>query len=59
MNRNELGYVAGLGFQSETGLMLGLRYNGSITDFAKNECYYNGDLTQRPQPVFQALASAT
>ncbi len=53
VNRNEFGYVAGLGFQSETGLMLGLRYNGAITDFAKNKSYRNGELTNARNQVFQ------
>ncbi|MBC6697150.1 porin family protein [Hymenobacter sp. BT190] len=54
VNRNELGYAAGLGYQSEQGFMLGLRYNGSLTDFAKNDSYYNGDLRNARNSVIQA-----
>jgi hypothetical protein len=39
--------VADLG-QSETGLMLGLRYNGAINDFAKNSNSYR---KRAPAPV--------
>ncbi|SEU06215.1 porin family protein [Hymenobacter actinosclerus] len=53
VNRNEFGYVAGLGFQTDMGLMLGLRYNGALTDFAKNDSYNNGDLTNARNQVFQ------
>ncbi|MBO0359839.1 PorT family protein [Hymenobacter sp. BT186] len=54
INRNELGYAAGLGYQSELGLLIGLRYNGSLTDFAKNNTYYNGELRNARNSVFQA-----
>ncbi|NVO86544.1 porin family protein [Hymenobacter terrestris] len=53
VNRNEFGYVAGLGFQSDSGIMLGVRYNGALTDFAKNETYNNGELTNARNQVFQ------
>lgn len=33
--RSELGYAAGLGFQSDGGSLLGVRYKGASTDFAK------------------------
>lgn len=51
-NRNEIGYAAGLGYQSEGGLMLGLRYNGSFTDFGK-DTYYEETRNAR-NSVFQA-----
>ena len=53
VNRNEFGYVAGLGFQSESGVLLGVRYNGALTDFAKNDTYNNGELTNARNQVFQ------
>jgi Outer membrane protein beta-barrel domain len=53
VNRNEIGYAAGLGYQSEGGLMLGLRYNGSFTDFAKDG-YADSDLRNARNSVFQA-----
>ncbi|WP_045689386.1 porin family protein [Hymenobacter sp. AT01-02] len=53
VNRNEIGYAAGLGFQSDIGVLLGLRYNGSFTDFAKNNSYRNGELSNARNSVFQ------
>ncbi|SDY90325.1 porin family protein [Hymenobacter psychrophilus] len=53
VNRNEFGYVAGLGVQTDMGLMLGVRYNGALTDFAKNNSYNNGELTNARNQVFQ------
>jgi opacity protein-like surface antigen len=45
--RFELGYAAGVGFATNSGINLGVRYNGSFTDFVdKNpEDYFEGDLT--------------
>ncbi|MDF7814654.1 porin family protein [Hymenobacter sp. YC55] len=53
VNRNEIGYAAGLGYQSEGGLMLGLRYNGSFTDFGKDG-YQDADTRNARNSVFQA-----
>ncbi len=53
VNRNELGYVGGLGFQSGTGFMLGVRYNGAFTDFAKDG-YSNNEFKNARNSVFQA-----
>lgn len=53
VNRNEFGYVAGLGVQSNSGVLLGVRYNGALTDFAKNDSYNNGELTNARNQVFQ------
>ncbi|KUG06349.1 porin family protein [Solirubrum puertoriconensis] len=41
VKRTEVGYAAGLGFQAKSGPMIGLRYNGSFTDFADDG--YQGD----------------
>ena len=53
VNRNELGYAAGLGYQSSQGFLLGLRYNGAFTDFAKDG-YSNNDFKNARNSVFQA-----
>jgi opacity protein-like surface antigen len=46
MKEFELGYVAGVGFATNSGISLGLRYNGSLNDFLKDNSsdYFNGDL---------------
>lgn len=46
MQEFELGYVAGIGFASNSGISLGLRYNGSFSDFVKtnSDQYFDGDL---------------
>ncbi|MDB5235566.1 MAG: hypothetical protein JWR44_2559, partial [Hymenobacter sp.] len=46
LNRNELGYLAGIGYQADNGLSLNLRYTGAFSDFVKsdNGTYFNGDL---------------
>ncbi|UOG75518.1 PorT family protein [Hymenobacter tibetensis] len=53
VNRNEIGYAAGLGYQSDGGLVLGLRYNGSFTDFGKDG-YQDDDTRNARNSVFQA-----
>lgn len=35
-NTVDFGYVAGLGYQAESGPMIGLRYNGGISNIIKN-----------------------
>lgn len=52
LNRFELGYAAGVGFQAQSGLMLGIRYNGNISRFAR-ETYFNGRLIDARHAVFQ------
>jgi hypothetical protein len=52
VRRNEIGYAAGLGFQTPIGLLLGLRYNGSFTDFAKNG-YRDDELRNARNSVIQ------
>ncbi|KAA3440770.1 porin family protein [Rufibacter hautae] len=47
----EIGYVAGLGYQLENGLSLGLRYNGSINALANEGD--NDDLTNARHSTFQ------
>lgn len=54
VQRNELGYVGGLGYQASNGLMLGVRYSGAFTDFAKNDNYSNGDFRNARNSTFQA-----
>ena len=55
LNRNELGYVAGVGYQAENGLGLSLRYTGAFSDFVKNDDnkYFNGDLNSARHSAFQ------
>lgn len=53
INRNEIGYAAGLGYQSEGGFLFGLRYNGSFTDFGKDG-YQDADTRNARNSVFQA-----
>ncbi|GAB3292296.1 porin family protein [Hymenobacter humi] len=55
LNRNELGYVAGVGYQAENGLSLNLRYNGALSDLVKsdNTTYFNGDLKNARHSAFQ------
>ncbi|SNS02884.1 MULTISPECIES: porin family protein [Hymenobacter] len=46
LNRSELGYVAGIGYQADNGVSLNLRYTGAFSDFVKgdNGTYFDGDL---------------
>ena len=53
VNRHEIGYAAGLGYESPAGLLLGLRYNGSFTDFGKDG-YQDSDVRNARNSVFQA-----
>jgi len=53
VKRSELGYAAGLGFQAESGFLIGLRYNGAFTDFAK-EGYSNDEFRNARNSTFQA-----
>lgn len=52
LNRFELGYAAGVGFQAQNGVMLGLRYNGNFSRFAQ-ETYFDGRLINARHSVFQ------
>lgn len=52
VNRFEVGYAAGLGFQSKNGVILDLRYNGSFTDFTKDG-YQGNDLRNARNSLFQ------
>jgi len=54
-NRNELGYLAGVGYQADNGLSLNLRYTGAFSDFVKsdNNTYFNGDLKNARHSAFQ------
>jgi hypothetical protein len=53
VRRNELGYAGGLGYQASNGVMLGVRYNGAFTDFAKDG-YSNNDFRNARNSTFQA-----
>jgi len=52
LNRFELGYAAGVGFQAQNGVMLGVRYNGNFSRFAR-ENYFDGRLVNARHSVFQ------
>ncbi|QIX62093.1 PorT family protein [Hymenobacter sp. BT18] len=54
VNRNEIGYAAGLGYQSTAGFLIGVRYNGSLTDFAKDGYTGDADVRNARNSVFQA-----
>jgi hypothetical protein len=54
VHRSELGYAAGLGFQASNGVMLGVRYSGAFTDFAKNSNYSNDEFRNARNSTFQA-----
>ncbi|MER2998122.1 porin family protein [Pontibacter populi] len=41
----EFGYGAGVGFAFGNSLSLGVRYNGSLTDFVDEDVNFNGDVT--------------
>lgn len=53
VNRNELGFAAGLGYQGSQGFLLGLRYSGAFTEFAKDG-YSNNDFKNARNSAFQA-----
>ncbi len=55
LNRNELGYVAGIGYEASNGLSLSVRYTGAFSDFVKSEnnTYFNGDLKNARHSAFQ------
>ena len=55
LNRNELGYLAGVGYEATNGLSLNLRYTGAFSDFVKsdNSTYFNGDLKNARHSAFQ------
>ena len=55
LNRNELGYLAGIGYEATNGLSLNLRYTGGFSDFVKsgNNTYFNGDLKEARHSAFQ------
>lgn len=55
LNRHELGYALGVGYQAENGLGLSLRYTGALQDFVKddNGTYFNGDLKSARHSAFQ------
>jgi hypothetical protein len=52
LSKFEVGYAAGLGYMTEGGLSLGIRYNGSLNKLAND---YNGnDLQNARHSLFQA-----
>ncbi len=53
VKRHELGYAAGLGFQAESGLLAGLRYNGTFDSYARDG-YSNDKFRNARHSTFQA-----
>lgn len=55
LNRNELGYLAGVGYEASNGLSLSVRYTGAFSDFVKsdNNTYFDGDLKNARHSAFQ------
>ncbi len=52
LNQLEIGYAAGVGFQAQNGVMLGIRYNGNFSRFAR-ENFFDGRLLNARHSVFQ------
>ncbi len=49
----EVGYAAGIGFTSRNNaISFGVRYNGSINDFVKEDVNFEGDLTNARHSLF-------
>ncbi|GHA67823.1 porin family protein [Pontibacter akesuensis] len=61
LRRFEVGYAAGVGFATSSGISLGVRYNGSFNDFVdKNpEEYFEGDLTNARHSTIMATVGFT
>ena len=61
LRRFEIGYAAGVGFATKSGISLGVRYNGSLSDFVnKNpEEYFEGDLTNARHSTIMATVGFT
>jgi hypothetical protein len=60
LNRSELGYVAGIGYQADNGLGIGLRYTGALSDLVKpasGDTYFDGDLKNARHSAFQLSMS--
>jgi hypothetical protein len=52
VNRAEIGYAAGVGYQAKSGPMLGLRYNGSFTKWGKGNAS-SDEFSNARNSVFQ------
>lgn len=61
LQRFEIGYAAGVGFATSSGISLGVRYNGSLTDFVDEnpEDYFEGDLTNARHSTIMATIGFT
>lgn len=61
LRRFEIGYAAGVGFATNSGISLGVRYNGSLTDFVNEnpEDYFEGDLTNARHSTIMATVGFT
>ncbi|KAA9331608.1 PorT family protein [Hymenobacter busanensis] len=52
VQRTELGYVAGVGYQASSGPMIGLRYNGGLSKYGKDNAP-NNDFNNARNSAFQ------
>lgn len=61
LRRFEVGYAAGIGFATNSGISLGIRYNGSLSDFVDEnpEDYFEGDLTNARHSTIMATVGFT
>ncbi|WP_237144304.1 porin family protein [Pontibacter pamirensis] len=61
LRRFEVGYAAGVGFATNSGISLGIRYNGSLSDFVNEnpEEYFEGDLTNARHSTIMATVGFT
>lgn len=51
VNRAEIGYAAGFGYQADSGPLIGLRYNGGFTKYGKDNT--TGDFRNARNSAFQ------
>jgi len=59
LKRFELGYAAGVGFATSSGLSIGVRYNGSFSDFVDEDVNFDGDLTNARNSTIMATVGFT
>ncbi|WP_114777403.1 porin family protein [Botryobacter ruber] len=55
----EIGYAAGIGFASNNGISVGVRYNGSLKDFVEDDMNFDGDVTNARHSVFMITLGLT
>lgn len=55
----EMGYAAGIGLAAGNGISLGVRYNGSFSDFVDEDVNFEGDLTNARHSTFMVTLGFT